>query len=64
MKILSSLLGKFFPSTYAVDQVGAAPPAFAPAGAVSQVDVELQLDGIAATAEEKLTWRMPTPWTW
>jgi hypothetical protein len=59
--ILSSLLRKFFPSSYAADQAGGGSSGSAPAGA--QPQAEQQADAIATAPEELLTWRAPTSWT-
>jgi hypothetical protein len=70
MSILGNIFSKIFPSSHAEKAPGAsgtpAPGATAPAGApviasaavaLSNVDIEKQLDGMAAKSSEKLNWR-------
>jgi len=68
MGILSNILGKLFPSSHAANApasgtppptaagAGPTPPAAAPV-AMSEVDVEGMLDGLAAKSSEKLNWK-------
>ena len=68
MGILSNILGKLFPSSHAANAPASGPPPPTAAGAgptptaaapaaMSEVDVEGMLDGLAAKSSEKLNWK-------
>jgi hypothetical protein len=62
MSIVSNLLGKLYPWSYAASQSAGGSTGTVAADRASQA--EEQPEPVAQVIEERLTWGMPSSWIW